>query len=179
MAHFRQNENCCRLDCAFNNAGVGGGGPTHKFPEEDWDRIININLKGAWLCLKYEISQMLEQGGGVIVNNSSGFGLSGGGGGVSAYVASKHGVVGLTKSTALEYAKLGIRVNAICPGIVRTPMHEKALNDPERRALLVSREPMGRIGEPEEVADAAVWLCSDASSFITGIAMSVDGGWGL
>lgn len=166
-----------RLDCAFNNAGIGEiEGRTHLFPEEKWDRIIDINLKGVWLCMKYEITQMLKQGGGAIVNTSSAAGLIGT---VfhPVYSASKHGVVGLTKSIALQYARDGIRVNAICPGAVRTPMVEKAIsaNSKYERANLEA-EPVGRMAEPREIAEAAVWLCSGAASFVTGHAMAVDGG---
>lgn len=157
--------------------GSQGGGSLHEFLEEDWDSVISINLKGIWLCLKYEICQMLKQGGGAIVNTSSVAGLKGSGKpSVAAYVASKHGVVGLTKSAALEYAKQGIRVNAVCPGWIRTAMTQGILDDPERKADMIEVEPIGRIGEPAEVAEAVVWLCSDAASFVTGHAMAVDGG---
>lgn len=162
-----------QLDCAFNNAGVFNGGPTHEFLEEDWDNVINTNLKGVWLCMKYEIPQMLKQGGGVIVNNSSAAGLVG----VpnwAAYVSSKHGVLGLTKCVALEYAKQGIRINAVCPAFIHTPMVEAVLNEPEQIAMMM--HPIGRIGAPEEVADAVIWLCSDASSFVTGEVLRLDGG---
>lgn len=169
------------LDCAFNNAAdiaahLGAMVPTHEYPEENWDRIMQVNLKGVWLCLKYEIRQMLRQGGGAIVNTASALGLVG----VErmcGYIASKHGVIGLTRAAALEYATEGIRVNAVCPGYIRTPMTQARLEDPQHRARLLSREPIGRVGEPEEVAEAAVWLCSEAASFITGHALSVDGGW--
>jgi NAD(P)-dependent dehydrogenase (short-subunit alcohol dehydrogenase family) len=166
-----------RLDCAFNNAGTAvGGGPIHDSTEENWDYVMGINLKGVWLCMKYEIRQMLKQGGGAIVNTSSVMGLVGH---IDKpiYAASKHGVVGLTKSVALQYAKNGIRVNAVCPGWVRTPMTEGRLNDPEARARMVEMEPIGRVGKPEEVAEAVVWLCSDAASFVTGHTMAVDGGF--
>lgn len=164
-----------RLDYAFNNAGVVGRGPVHELPEEEWDRIININLKGVWLCVKYEIAQMLKQGSGAIVNNSSVAGLIGWAN-VSAYIASKHGVVGLTKSVALEVAKQGIRVNAVCPGFIHTPMIQGGLDDPKGRERITAQEPIGRVGDPKEVAEAVVWLCSDAASFVTGHAMPVDGG---
>lgn len=164
-----------RLDCAFNNAGVGGTGPIHEFLEEEWDRTISINLKGVWLCLKYEIAQMLKQGRGAIVNNSSVAGLIGAAN-MSAYIASKHGVVGLTKSVALEVAKQGIRVNAVCPGYIHTPMIQARLDDPARKERIIALEPIGRVGDPEEAAEAVVWLCSDAASFVTGHAMPVDGG---
>lgn len=167
-----------RLDCAYNNAGVEGTFvTTTEYTEADWDRVVAINLKGVWLCMKYEIAQMLQQGGGAIVNTASGAGLVGVAG-LSAYVASKHGVVGLTKTAALEYAKAGIRVNAVCPGVIETPMVARLTNSrPDLGEALVAGEPMGRVGKPEEIAEAAVWLCSDAASFVTGHAMSVDGGY--
>jgi len=160
-----------RLDCAFNNAGIEETSllPTAESTEENWDRVIGTNLKGVWLCMKYELAQMVKQGSGAIVNTASVGGLVGFEG-IGAYVASKHGVIGLTKTAALEYATAGIRVNAVCPGVIRTPM----LADAE--ALLAPLEPMGRIGLPEEIAEAVVWLCSDAASFVTGHPMVVDGG---
>ena len=166
-----------RLDCAFNNAGVGGvRARTANHEEDDWDRIMNINLKGVWLCMKYEIQQMLEQGGGVIVNTASVAGLVGFDG-TPAYVASKHGVVGLTKGAALEYAKSGIRVNAVCPGVIRTPMIDRTVSKlPHMAEVYRTMHPIGRLGEPEEIAEAVIWLCSDAASFVTGHAMAVDGG---
>ncbi len=167
-----------RLDCTFNNAGIEGAlVSTVDYTEEDWDRVIAINLKGVWLCMKYEIPRMLKQGGGTIVNTASGWGLVGGRS-ASAYVASKHGVVGLTKTAALEYAKSGIRVNAVCPGVIRTPMVERGLAiSPEFEAQVVAAAPVGRMGKPEEIAEAVAWLCSEAASFVTGHAMSVDGGF--
>ena len=167
-----------RLDCAYNNAGIEGAFvSTTEYPEADWDRVLAINLKGVWLCMKYEIAQMLQQGGGAIVNTASGAGLVGVAG-LSAYVASKHGVVGLTKTAALEYAKAGIRVNAVCPGVIQTPMVARLTSQrPEMAEALVAAEPMGRTGKPEEIAEAVVWLCSEAASFVTGHAMSVDGGY--
>jgi NAD(P)-dependent dehydrogenase (short-subunit alcohol dehydrogenase family) len=168
-----------QLDCAFNNAGIQGTPlvSTVDYTEENWDRVISVNLKGVWLCMKYEIFQMLKQGGGAIVNTSSVSGLVAMRG-FSAYVASKHGVVGLTKTAALEYAKQGIRINAVCPGAIRTPLTENAYAvHPELEASISRRVPMGRIGTPEEVAEAVVWLCSDAASLVTGHAMVVDGGW--
>lgn len=166
-----------RLDCAFNNAGIGGGwGFTAKCTEEEWDRVMSINLKGVWLCMKYEIPQMIQQGGGSIVNTASVAGLVGMLG-TPAYVASKHGVVGITKAAALEYATSGIRINAVCPGIIRTPMIGRRLErKPESEAVYESMEPMGRLGTPEEIAEAVVWLSSDAASFVTGHPMAVDGG---
>src|SRR5215510_9175173 len=166
-----------RLDCAHNNAGIEGAiGPTADCTEDNWDRVISVNLKGVWLCMKYEIPQMLQQDGGTIVNTASAAGLVGARG-IPAYVASKHGVVGLTKTAALEYARAGIRVTAVCPGVIRPPMVERLLGDrPRAEARLRELEPVGRLGTPEEVAEAVVWLCSDAASFVTGHAMSVDGG---
>ena len=166
-----------RLDCAYNNAGVVATPRlTPDTTEEDWDRVISVNLKGVWLCMKYEIPQMLKQGNGAIVNASSMLGMIGLGK-RSAYAASKHGVVGLTKVAALEYANAGIRVNAICPAVVRTPLVESIIaSDPEAETQLISMIPMERLGTLEEMAEVVVWLCSDASSFVTGHAMLVDGG---
>jgi NAD(P)-dependent dehydrogenase (short-subunit alcohol dehydrogenase family) len=167
-----------RLDFAFNNAGIEGqSAPTHECTDENWDRTIAINLKGVWLCMKYEITQMLKQGKGAIVNNASIAGLVGFQN-IPAYVASKHGVIGLTKNAALEYAKSGIRVNVVCPGVIKTPMIDRFTGkSKEVEKQFESMEPVGRLGEPEEVAEAVIWLCSDASSFITGDAIPVDGGW--
>jgi NAD(P)-dependent dehydrogenase (short-subunit alcohol dehydrogenase family) len=166
-----------RLDCAHNNAGIEGAtGKTADYREEDWDRVISINLTGVWLCMKYEIPQMLKQGGGAIVNTASDAGLLGVPQ-MPAYVASKHGVAGLTKTAALEYAKAGIRVNAVCPGVIKTPMVERITGQrPGRVERMTAVEPVGRMGKPEEIAEAVVWLCSDASSFVTGLPMPVDGG---
>ncbi|WP_375773540.1 SDR family oxidoreductase [Archangium gephyra] len=166
-----------RLDCAVNNAGISGSmAPTGDYPEDMWDRIMATNLKGVWLCMKQEIQQMLKQGGGSIVNTASAAGLVG----VQmapAYVAAKHGVVGLTKTAALEYAKANIRINAVCPGVIRTPMITVATDhNPEIEAAVIASEPVGRMGTPEEAAEALVWLCSGAASFITGVALPVDGG---
>ena len=169
-----------RLDCAYNNAGIEGymEGRLHEYPEDIWDRLIDINLKGVWLCLKYEIPRMLEQGGGAIVNTASAAGLVGSRR-LAAYVASKHGVVGLTKAAALEYARDGIRVNAVCPGIIDTPMMDRLIagRQDDYEATIPTRQPVGRLGTPEEIAEAVAWLCSDAASLVTGIAMSVDGGF--
>jgi NAD(P)-dependent dehydrogenase (short-subunit alcohol dehydrogenase family) len=167
-----------RLDCAHNNAGIPGGGRalTAEYAEDTWHQVIAVNLTGVWLCMKYEIPQMLSQGSGAIVNTASAWGLVGAPG-ASAYVASKHGVVGLTKTAALEYAQQGIRVNCVCPGVIETPMTARGLSDPERRARIIATEPIGRVGTPEEIAEAVVWLCSDATSFVTGHAMSIDGGY--
>jgi NAD(P)-dependent dehydrogenase (short-subunit alcohol dehydrogenase family) len=167
-----------RLDFAFNNAGIEGlSAPTHECTNENWDMTIGINLKGVWLCMKYEIQQMLKQGKGAIVNNASIAGLVGFQN-IPAYVASKHGVIGLTKNAALEYAKLGIRVNVVCPGVIKTPMIDRFTGkSKEVEKQFENMEPVGRLGQPEEVAETVIWLCSDASSFITGDAIPVDGGW--
>jgi NAD(P)-dependent dehydrogenase (short-subunit alcohol dehydrogenase family) len=168
-----------RLDCAFNNAGIEGVlASTAECTEENWDRTMAVNLKGVWLCLKYEIPQMLKQGHGAIVNNASALGL-GGIPTLPAYVASKHGVVGLTKTAALEYAKLGLRINAVCPGAIRTPLYEERIfrTHPHMEEVVTALEPVGRMGKAEEVAAAVVWLCSAAAAFVTGHAMAVDGGW--
>ena len=169
-----------RLDCAHNNAGIGSRprASLHECTEETWDRVLSINLKGVWLCMKYEIIQMLKQGSGTIVNTTSIMGLVGSWSGSGAYNASKHGVVGLTKTAALEYAKVGLRVNAVCPGYIRTPLLAETLTrQPEMVAQIVARHPVGRMGRPEEIAEAVVWLCSDAASFVTGHTMTVDGGY--
>ncbi|MCC7524521.1 MAG: SDR family oxidoreductase [Chitinophagaceae bacterium] len=167
-----------RLDYAFNNAGVEGlSAPTHECTTENWDKTIGVNLKGIWLCMKYEIPQMLKQGKGAIVNNASIAGLVGFVN-IPAYVASKHGVIGLSKNAALEYAKHGIRVNVVCPGVIKTPMIDRFTGkDKEVEKQFAGQEPIGRMGEPEEVANAVTWLCSDGASFVTGHPMAVDGGW--
>ncbi len=167
-----------RLDYAFNNAGIEGGSETtEECSEENWDRIINVNLKGVWLCMKYQIPEIRKAGKGAIVNCASIAGLVGFQGS-PGYTASKHGVVGLTKTTALENAKLGIRVNAVCPGVIRTPMIDRFTGkSKEVEKQFEDAEPIGRLGNPEEVADAVIYLCSDAASFITGHSLPVDGGW--
>ncbi len=167
-----------KIDCAVNNAGIEAQPmPTADCPEEDWDMVIGVNLKGTWLCLKYEIKQMLKQGGGVIVNTSSIAGLVGVQG-MPAYTASKHGVIGLTKTAALEYGGSGIRVNAVCPGAVRTPMMEQVIKAmPELGEDMNANHPLGRIAEPVDIAEAVMWLCSDSASFVTGHSMVVDGGY--
>ncbi len=165
------------LDLAFNNAGIEGTmGPTHEMDPQNWHRIIAVNLTGVWSSMRHEIPRMLERGGGSIVNCASVAGLVGFAGS-SAYTASKHGVVGMTKATALELAEQGIRVNAVCPGVIETEMIRRAVTDnPDMEAGLLGMEPMGRLGRPDEIADAVVWLFSDRSSFVTGQAIAVDGG---
>jgi NAD(P)-dependent dehydrogenase (short-subunit alcohol dehydrogenase family) len=167
-----------RLDIAFNNAGIEGvQAPIVRQSEEDWDRTIAINLKGVWLCLKYEIRQMLRQGGGgAIVNMASTIGLIGTAG-VAAYSASKHGVIGLTKTAALENAKSGIRINAVCPGFTETPMADRIFRAPAVRKYAVDCHPIGRFGRPAEIAEAVVWMCSDRASFMTGQSLVLDGGF--
>lgn len=167
-----------RLDFGINNAGIEGEtAPVHECTEENWDKTISINLKGVWLCMKHEINQMLKQSKGAIVNTASVAGLIGFPG-LAAYVASKHGIIGLTKTAALENAKQGIRINAVCPGVIRTPMVDRVTGkDKTAEKQYEDLEPVGRMGEPEEVAEAIAWLCSDASSFVTGHALAVDGGW--
>jgi NAD(P)-dependent dehydrogenase (short-subunit alcohol dehydrogenase family) len=175
---LRTAEKFGRLDIAFNNAGIEGvWTPLVRQSEEDFDRTIDINLKGVWLCLKYEIRQMLKQGGGgAIVNMSSITGLVGSAG-AAAYCASKHGVIGLTKTAALENAKNGIRVNAICPAAVDTPMAERIFGAPHVHKYVLSCHPMGRFGKPSEIADAVIWMCSDRASFMTGQSLVLDGGF--
>jgi len=167
-----------RLDVAFNNAGIEGNWvPIIEQSEEDWDRTIDINLKGTWLCLKYEIRQMLKQGGGgAIVNMSSVAGLMGSAG-AATYVASKHGVIGLTKSAALENARSGIRINVVCPAVIETPMGNRLFGEGEIRKFALSLHPIGRFGKPMEVAEAVVWMCSDRASFMTGQSLVLDGGF--
>ncbi len=166
-----------RLDCAYNNAAVEGEVAfTADSTEENWDRVIDINLKGIWLCTKYEIQQMLKQGGGAIVNCASNASFTGFRG-VPAYVASKHGIMGITKTAALEYATENIRVNAVCPGVIHTPMIDRFTGGTEEgRAALIALEPIGRLGRPEEIASAVLWLCSDEASFVIGAGVVVDGG---
>ena len=165
-----------RLDCAFNNAGVEE--EHHRLADSDealYDRMMAINVKGVWLCMKHEIAQMLRQGGGTIVNTASVAGLLGAPR-HAIYAASKHAVVGLTKSAAIEYGKKGIRVNSVCPGVIRTAMLERALErEPTWEAALVGMHPIGRLGEVGDVVAAVLWLCSDASGFVTGHQLAVDG----
>ncbi len=169
-----------RLDCAFNNAGIAGwqveaaGQKTADWSEAAFDRMIAVNLKGVWLCMKHELVQMQAHGGGAIVNTASIAGLIG----LQtscAYVAAKHGVVGLTKTAAIEYAEAGIRVNAVCPGFVKTRMTEETMR--RRGAAILAQIPVKRMGNPEEIAEMVVWLCSDRASYVTGAAYNVDGGW--
>ncbi|MBI3798137.1 MAG: SDR family oxidoreductase [Deltaproteobacteria bacterium] len=167
-----------QLDCAFNNAGIGGKSVlTHECSEEDWNRVLAVNLTGVWLCMKAEITQMLKQGKGAIVNTSSIMGLTGAIR-VPAYTAAKHGVAGITKAAALEYARHGIRINAVCPAPIYTPLLVKAFEKrPDIEERYVRSEPMKRIGQPEEVGEAVAWLCSDRASYMTGLPMPVDGGY--
>jgi len=167
-----------RLDIAFNNAGIEGAWiPITEQSEEDWDRVIDINLKGVWLCLKHEIRQMLKQGsGGAIVNMASVAGWIGSAG-AATYCASKHGVMALTKSAALETARSKIRVNVVCPAVIETPMGERIFGAPDMRKYALGLHPIGRFGTPMEIAEAVVWMCSDRASFMTGQSLVLDGGF--
>lgn len=167
-----------RIDFAFNNAGIEGtAASTHDCSKENWDKTLAVNLTGVWLCMKYQIPHMLEQGGGAIVNCASVAGLVGFPN-LPAYTASKHAVIGLTKTAALEYARQNIRINAVCPGVIKTPMIDRFTgNNKEAEKQFESMEPVGRLGQPEEVASAVLWLCSSEASFVTGQALAVDGGW--
>jgi NAD(P)-dependent dehydrogenase (short-subunit alcohol dehydrogenase family) len=167
-----------RLDFAFNNAGIEPKNlaPTADYDEGEWNRILDVDLRGVFLCMKYEIPLILKQGGGAIVNTSSGAGVIG----IRnspAYTAAKHGVIGLTRAAALDYAAQNLRINAVCPGYIDTPMMSRYTGDtPEGRAKVIAEEPVGRMGKPEEVAAAVLWLCSDAARFVIGHALVVDGG---
>jgi NAD(P)-dependent dehydrogenase (short-subunit alcohol dehydrogenase family) len=166
-----------RLDIAFNNAGVENKAtPLAEIELDEWDRILNINLRGTFVCMKHEVAQMLKQGGGVVVNTSSGAGVRGVAGG-SAYAASKHAIIGMTKSAALDYAKSNIRVNAVLPGNIATPMMDRFTGGDIQKAI--DLEPVGRLGKPEEIAEAVLWMSSDLGAFVTGASISVDGGWSL
>jgi len=166
-----------RIDCAFNNAGVENKAtPLHEIELEEWDRILSINLRGTFVCMKHEIAQMVRQGSGVVVNTSSGAGIRGVAGGAS-YAASKHAMIGMTKSAALDYAKRNIRVNCILPGNIATPMMDRFTDGDIQKAI--DLEPVGRLGKPEEIAEAVLWMCSDLGGFVTGASIVVDGGWSL
>jgi NAD(P)-dependent dehydrogenase (short-subunit alcohol dehydrogenase family) len=167
-----------RLDAAFNNAGVNSvPTETADISNDEWDRVMAVNLRGVWNCMKHELRQMLRQGGGAIVNCSSIGGLTGTAG-LAAYIASKHGVIGLTRSAALEYVTRGIRVNAVCPGMINTPMAQMLTGgDAKVLAEMVKDAPIGRFGEPEEIAAAVLWLCSPGASYVVGHALLVDGGY--
>src|SRR5215813_3489948 len=167
-----------RLDCAFNNAGIGGKSVlTHECSEEEWNRVLAVNLTGVWLCMKAEITQMLKQGGGAIVNTSSIMGLTGAIR-VPAYTAAKHGVAGLTKAAALEYGRYKIRINAVCPAPIYTPLLMAGFDKrPDIEQRYIRSEPMKRLGQPEEVGEAVAWLCSNRASYVTGLPMPVDGGY--
>jgi NAD(P)-dependent dehydrogenase (short-subunit alcohol dehydrogenase family) len=166
-----------RLDAAFNNAGVMARiAPTADSTREDWDRVIGINLRGVWSCMKYELRQMERQGSGAIVNNAS-VGALTGNPGIGSYIASKHGVVGLTRTAALEYIKQGIRVNAVNPGLIDTQIARDVVDgDEQAYANIATQVPIGRAGRPEEIASAVLWLCSPAASYVVGQALTVDGG---
>ncbi len=165
------------LDCAHNNAGISGaGGFVADYAENEWDRVISVNLKSVFLSMKYEIPRMVERGSGTIVNTSSAAGLVGFAG-LPAYVASKHGVIGATRAAALEYVKSGVRINAVCPGSTRTPMLERFMaGDESMEKMMAAGQPIGRLARPEEIAAAVLWLSSDAASFVVGHALTVDGG---
>lgn len=166
-----------RLDCALNNAGITGrGGPLHELPLEEWTRVLQVNLTGVFLCMRHELARMQAQGAGAIVNMSSGAGLVGVPG-LAHYSAAKHGILGLTRSAALENARTGVRVNAVCPGSIDTPALRAQMDlDAGIQKRILASQPGGRLGSPEEVAEAVVWLCSDRASFVTGAALGVDGG---
>lgn len=166
-----------RLDIAFNNAGIENeAAPLHEIALADWDRILNVNLRGTFVCMKHELAQMVRQGGGVVINTSSGAGICGVEGG-SSYAASKFAIVGMTKSAALDYAKRNIRVNAVLPGNIETAMMDRFTGGDIQKAI--DLEPVGRLGKPAEIAEAVLWMASDLGGFVTGAATVVDGGWSL
>jgi NAD(P)-dependent dehydrogenase (short-subunit alcohol dehydrogenase family) len=167
------------LDYAHNNAGIDqiGRDPVHKVPEEVWDKVLDVNLKSVYLCMKHELAYMVKQGHGAIVNTSSGAGTAGVPG-MTAYCAAKHGVVGLTRSAALDHARDGIRINAICPGLINTHLLDATFDaSPELKEVYVNLQPMGRMGEPKEIGDAVLWLCSDSSTLMNAAIVAVDGGF--
>lgn len=166
-----------RLDIAFNNAGVENkAAPVADIELTEWDRILDINLRGTFVCMNHELAQMVRQGSGVVSNTSSGAGVRGVAGG-AAYAASKRAIIGLTKSAALDYAKSNIRVNAVLPGNIETPMMDRFMGGDIQKAI--DLEPVGRLGKPEEIADAVLWMSADLGAFVTGASISVDGGWSL
>jgi NAD(P)-dependent dehydrogenase (short-subunit alcohol dehydrogenase family) len=170
-------ERFVRLDVAFNNAGVENkAAPLHEIELEEWDRILDINLRGTFVCMKHELAQMVRQGGGVVVNTSSGAGIRGVAGGAS-YAASKFAIIGMTKSAALDYATQNIRVNAVLPGNIETAMMDRFTGGDIQKAI--DLEPVGRLGKPEEIAEAVLWMASDLGGFVTGSSIVVDGGWSL
>lgn len=170
-----------RLDCAFNNAGIAGSTfvAAADIEEEAWDQIMNVNVKGVWLCMKYQIPELLKSGGGAIVNNASIYGLRGSSVGAADYIATKHAVMGLTKTAAVDYAQQGIRVNAVCPGFTHSeavdPIMEENPEDFDQKVL--PNVPMGRVADANEIATAVLWMLSDEASFLTGQAITPDGGW--
>ena len=166
-----------RLDVAFNNAGIENkAARLHEIELPDWDRILNVNLRGTFLCMRHELAQMVRQGVGVVVNTSSGAGICGVEGGAS-YAASKHAIIGMTKSAALDYAKQNIRVNAVLPGNIETPMMDRFTGGDIQKAIAL--EPVGRLGKPAEIAEAVLWMASDLGGFVTGSSVVIDGGWSL
>lgn len=166
-----------RLDVAFNNAGINiEHGPVAEVSEEEWDRVLAVNLKGIWLCMKYELPRMVGAGAGAIVNTASIVGLRGSRN-TPAYVASKHGIIGLTRAAALDYGQYGLRVNAVCPGAIKTQMYlDREGDDPANNARIAAANPLNRLGQSDDVAGAVLWLCSDAASFVNGHCLVVDGG---
>ena len=167
------------LHYAFNNAGIDqiGRDPLHKVAEETWDKVVDVNLKGVYFCMKHELAHMLEQGTGAIVNTSSGAGIKGVPQ-MTAYCAAKHGVIGLTRSAALDHARDGVRINAVCPGLIDTNLiNETWEAEPELKDVYVSMQPMGRMGKPHEIGDAVLWLCSGSATLMNGAVVTVDGGF--